>query len=210
MGKGVSAGPLLMAVSGGILAWTGLSSPTGNPRDVLTPLLSGRKPGPLGTGTAFSGPAGPVVGGSNSAIASDALRYQGAGYVWDGAPANGIGIWDCSSFANWVVGHDERLAIPGYPAGTYDGTVHGPNTLSWLAWTGCTTIGHSASDAQAGDLVVWQTHMGIAIGADQMISAQDSQSGTQVSGIGMPGELLYVRRLNAEGGPVPPRATGGP
>jgi cell wall-associated NlpC family hydrolase len=123
----------------------------------------------------------------------------GAGYRWGGAPAVGTGNWDCSSFVNWVVGHDCGMAIPGYAAGSYGGAEHGPATLSWLAWSGCTTIGHSGSAAQPGDLAVWQTHMGICTGPNTMISAQDPQNGTRISAIDgfISGELLYIRRLAA-------------
>jgi hypothetical protein len=96
------------------------------------------------------------------------------------------------------VGHDNGLAIPFYRVGGYNGSAHGPDTLAWLGWGGCVTVGNTGSVAQPGDLCVWQTHMGIAIGGGQMISAQNSASGTQVSGIdGFVPELLFVRRLKA-------------
>lgn len=140
------------------------------------------------TGTAPAGAAG-------STISADALQYKGAGYVWGGAPAQGVGNWDCSSFTNWVCGHDEGLAIPGYSAGTYTGASHGPVTGEWLAWTGLTTVGHDGKVAQAGDIAVWQTHMGICLGPDSMISAQTPSSGTQISSInGFIPEILFIRR----------------
>jgi cell wall-associated NlpC family hydrolase len=170
---------------------------------VANPIISLPGAGPTGI------PAGATPTGA--AVATDALQYKGAGWVWGGAPAKGIGIWDCSSFSNWVIGHDMGMAIPGYQGGTYTGASHGPTTLIWLAWTGCTTISHNAADAAPGDLCCWQTHMGIAIGGGQMISAQDAYSGTQISGIGMPGELLFVRRLKATIATGPPAKTpGGP
>jgi len=136
------------------------------------------------------------------------LQYKGASYVWGGAPANGIGNWDCSSFCNWVIGHDMDMAIPGNPAGTYTGQSHGAVTGQWLIWGGCTTVGHSGSAAVAGDLCVWQTHMGIAIGGGQMISAQTpGPDQTLVSAIdGFIPELLFIRRLNAV---VQPGSSGG-
>lgn len=139
-------------------------------------------------------------------IATDALAYQGAGYSLGGAPANGIGDWDCSSFANWVIGHDLGLAIPLYSAGDYTGQSHGPTTLMWLAWTGCVNV--SRSEVGAGDLCVWQTHMGIAISDSRMISAQNASNGTQVSGIDgfISGELLVCRRLKAT---LPPAGSPG-
>jgi len=142
--------------------------------------------------------AGPVAAGSASSIAGDALRYKGAGYVWGGAPAQGTGHWDCSSFSNWVCGHDVGLPIPGIPAGEYTGSSHGPVTGEWMVWAGLTTVGHSGSVAQAGDLAVWQTHMGICLGPNSMISAQNPSSGTQVSAIdGFIPEILFIRRYTA-------------
>ena len=143
--------------------------------------------------------------GSGGSIAAAALRYKGTGYVWGGAPAHnlgpaGIGDHDCSSLANWVVGHDMKLAIPTYAAGTYDGSSHGPPTTVWLIWTGCTTVSNKAVDAQPGDLCVWQTHMGIATGGGNMVSALNTSKGTQETTIqgGAPGgELLFVRRLKS-------------
>lgn len=163
---------------------TGIATPTGSPTAGIPGGVSS-----LGSGT-------------GSAIASDALRYKGAGYTWDGSPANGIGQWDCSSFANWVIGHDMRLAIPFYGAGKYTGSSHGPPTDAWVAWGGCTTIGHDGNVAQPGDIAVWVTlptgHMGICTGPNEMISAQSTSSGTQVAKInGFDSGILYIRRLRA-------------
>jgi len=101
-----------------------------------------------------------------------------------------------------VIGHDLGLAIPLYAAGTYTGADHGPPTGAWLLWGGATTIGHDASVAQPGDLCVWQTHMGIAIGGGQMVSARsataDPPTGVGAIAHGGPaGQQLFVRRLNA-------------
>jgi cell wall-associated NlpC family hydrolase len=54
--------------------------------------------------------AGVGKGASGQAIASDALRYQGAPYKWGGAKPDG---WDCSGFVNYVIGHDMGMRIPG-------------------------------------------------------------------------------------------------
>lgn len=136
-------------------------------------------------------------------IASDAMAYQGHSYIYGGAPGtNGQSGWDCSSFCNWVIGHDLSGAIPGFKAGSYTGAVHGPATGSWLTTGLCSTIsiGKVTSAAQPGDLIVWQTHMGIYTGNGDMISALNSQLGTRVTTVsgGAPGgELLTVRRYNS-------------
>ena len=64
-------------------------------------------------------------------------------------------------------------------------------------------MGHSPGSAQAGDLCVWQTHMGIAVGGGQMVSALNERLGTRVTTIsgGAPGgEVLFVRRITAAPG----------
>lgn len=136
---------------------------------------------------------------TNPQIASDGMRYQGHAYLYGGAPgSSGSQPWDCSSFVNWVIGHDLGGAIPGYKAGAYTGAVHGPPTTSWLTSGLCSTI--SKANAQPGDLVVWQTHMGIYTGGGNMISALDEALGTRVTTVsgGAPGgEVAFYKRYNA-------------
>lgn len=192
--------------AGGILVWSGLKGASLSTS--LKSLISGQAPSganvepvgtPAGSSAAGAGSAsGP--GAAVSGIAGDALRYEGHPYDFGGAPGtDGTHPWDCSSFANWVVGHDAGHAIPGFPAGQYTGAVHGPSTISWLAWSGCRTVGHDGGQAQAGDLAVWQTHMGICTGPDAMISARNPAKGTTTSKINgfIPGEVLFIRRLAA-------------
>jgi len=126
--------------------------------------------------------------GGTPGNAAGALKYVGHAYLFGGAPGrDGKSPWDCSSFANWVVGHDQGLPIPGYAGGTYDGRVHGPATVGWLAWSGAQHI--PASSAQPGDLIVWASHMGIYLGGGQMISALNPRLGTRVTTVkgGAPG-----------------------
>jgi NlpC/P60 family len=135
---------------------------------------------------------------SGNAIAEDALQYQGSGYVWAGTPGSGRGHWDCSSFANAVIGRDLGMAIPGYAAGKYIGQAHGPNTLLWLAWPGAKKV--PGNSAAPGNLAIWQTHMGICIGGGKMISALNAAIGTKVTTIqgGAPaGEILTIKQLVA-------------
>lgn len=169
----------------------------------LQDIITGKKPSgpavnapqnvnPL-TSQAASGSASVPQG----SIASDAMQYQGHAYVYGGAPGrNGQNPWDCSSFCNWVLSHDLNLAWPG--TGRYDGTSHGPPTGQWGAWfiAKRATVAGGIANAQAGDVVVWTGHMGIAIGGGQMISALDPADGTKVTpiqGYGN-GPLLCVGR----------------
>jgi len=156
----------------------------------------------VGGGSGTDNGGGPATGtqpSAGDAIASYAKSFVGAGYQFGGAPANGPGHWDCSSFVNWIVGHLMGLPIPGYAAGHYTGTSHGPISLEWDTWSGCTTIGHSGAAALPGDLCCWQTHMGIAIGGGQMVSARSASShpptGINTIDGDIPGEALSIRRL---------------
>lgn len=134
-------------------------------------------------------------------IAGAALKYDGAGYVFGGVPSHGIGSWDCSSFANWSIGNDCKMAIPGYPAGSYHGQNHGPVVLDWATWTGATTIHGSP---ERGDICVWAGlgaagHMGIALDATTMISALNHIKGTlktPIQGFGPRGVAVIFRRIS--------------
>jgi len=207
--------PLALVAAGGVLVYSGVeNTPVA---DIFRSLSQGKtpQPGPLPAGPSVTAdaPAGGTATGQQ--IAVDALAYQGHPYCFGGsqsASTNGCpaGTWDCSSFVNWVIGHDLGLAIPGFAAGTYDGTSHGPSTLAWLASIGTLVTRIPKASAGAGDIFCWQTHMGIATGPDSMISAQTPSSGTAVAtgdiSSFMPGEMLFVLRLKAT---LPAPGSGG-
>jgi cell wall-associated NlpC family hydrolase len=188
--------------AGGLFAYAGLkgySIP-----QTLQAIITGKKPtvqvqtASIDTPTASASPGTvqTVSGtGGTSGIVSAAMKYDGThNYHFGGPPP--IGTVDCSSWVSKVLS-DCGLTIPGgsWAVVTKNGTVHGPNTLSYLAWSGAETVSHKAAHAQPGDLVVWQTHMGIAIGNGEMISAQDEELGTGTAKIFIAGEILFVRRV---------------
>jgi len=203
----VKASYLLVAGGGAIILYSGLTGKrwTATLRNVISgkpipkttslPILTAAQAYAYGQGGVPASAAGSSTG---SAISDDALRYVGTWrYVWGGAPGNGQ-RGDCSSFANAVIGRDLKLAIPLYRPGTYHGQSHGPNTLIWLAWSGCFTI--HRNDVAAGDLAVWQTHMGIFTGPNSVVSALDVNDGVKnlsVSATAPFGEKLICRRLKA-------------
>ena len=125
-------------------------------------------------------------------IASEALKYQGAPYVWAGATPSG---WDCSGFVGYVLGCKFGLKLPLGFTGSAACRTHGPPAAAYKTWSAAKTV----TAAEPGDLCVWLTHIGIAIGGTQMISALNPSLGTVVSsiqGAGPPGEPLSIRAIN--------------
>ncbi len=185
--------------AGGLLLFAGLKGKKLS--SALRDVIGGKNPANA-TGDAITDPVGgtdaSIGAGSASgsgSIASDGISYTGHAYSYGGYEADPNG-WDCSSFVNWVVGHDAGMAIPGMAAGTYQGTSHGPATVEWLAWGGTTTI--SKSQLQSGDLCVWETHMGICTGGGNMVSALNPSLTTRqttIDGGAPPGEILVCKRL---------------
>jgi cell wall-associated NlpC family hydrolase len=162
-------------------------------------IVSGKSPTTADTANPIQQSAATITPGKNvfsSALAAIAVKYVGHAYLYGGAPGtDGSHPWDCSSFANWVVGHDAKLAIPGYAAGAYDGSGHGPATIEWGSWHRMAHV--QRSEVQAGDLIVWSGHMGIATSNTSMVSALNEQLGTLVTpidGYGS-GPLLCYGRL---------------
>jgi cell wall-associated NlpC family hydrolase len=170
----------------GIKGWSVLGT--------LGDLIKGQKPAqsndlPLGgVGTAGLAPAG--VG----SFAQAGLQYVGHAYSFGGAPKrDGSGAWDCSSFVNYVVGVRGGLSIPGYKAGGYDGSSHGPTTVQWASWPGLVNVPREA--VTTNDIIVWTGHMGIAISNTQFVSALNPDDKTAIRNIdgGGVGLLRYGR-----------------
>lgn len=206
--------PVILLGTGVYLAFFGVhyfGSDTKWPTDPVKAVLTG-KPIPavkgqtsaaaIATGVEAANPtaAGTAAGQAitnvhtGSAIANDALRYEGEGYIY-GGPSQ-PGKWDCSSFVNYVVGHDLGMGIPGgsWAAVCNNGNSHGPATPSWMLFGTPVNYGKE----QPGDLLVTAEHMGIVIGGGGMISAQDPALGTGIGNYtsGFPGGQPVVRRVS--------------
>jgi peptidoglycan DL-endopeptidase CwlO len=199
----VRPGPLLAVAAGLLLAYSAIKGKkvTSALRDVINGQSPKNAASNFITGDASLANSSLVTGTdttrTQSDVANAALAGQGHCYKYGGAPGtNGSGCWDCSSFVNYVIGVQLGGAIPGYGAGKYTGTGHGPPTGAWLIWAGVKGISRSA--IQAGDLCVWQTHMGVAISNSEMVSALNPADGTRVTsieGVAPPGEVLFPKRL---------------
>jgi hypothetical protein len=152
-------------------------------------------------------------------IAQDALRYVGLGYVY-GGDASSPGVWDCSSFVSYVLGHDLGLGLPGGSWGEpgFPPHSHGPVVVSYADWNGAQTVTAPA----VGDLVCFvgigaSGHIGIVLGPNEMVSALNTDQGTvrtPIQGYGPYGApIVYRRILGLPPGPgIPghPTAPGGP
>ncbi len=197
-------GRALAAVSlGTVFVWSGIRG--WSVLATIGDILGGKKPNQpvsYNLSIAASGVAAEtgeaIIGsGANAQIATIAAQYVGHRYVFGSAPGpDGSKPWDCSSFVNYVVGVKAGRAIPGYKPGKYTGKVHGPPTGSWYAWPGMDTV--KRADVQAGDILLWTGHMGIALSNESMISALNAKKGTRTqridSGVGR-GPIVRIGRL---------------
>jgi cell wall-associated NlpC family hydrolase len=150
-----------------------------------------------GYGTAAEG-IGSLTGAASNNIAATAESLIGFPYKWGAAPATGIS--DCSGFSNLVIGKLCGRSIPGFPNGSFAGTTHGPNCAAWLLWLASGGIKRiPLASTRAGDLAIWQTHMGIIVdGSQNMVSDLNPALGTRQTSIkdaAPPGELLICARL---------------
>lgn len=214
-GGGSPVIPVALMIIGGYIAWFAIhyfKTDTKWPTDPIKAILTGKEL-PVPTYEGEQQRVGAVKGqiakyaanattaggsGNANAIAAAAQKYIGQGYVWGGSAAQ-PGQWDCSSFVSYVLGHDLSLPLPGGHWGDpgFPPNTHGPTTGSYLLYGG--PIDRAA--VQAGDLVVWSSHIGIAISNSQIVSARDPQEGTGVSAIDATttslGEVASYRRVNS-------------
>jgi cell wall-associated NlpC family hydrolase len=160
-----------------------------------------------------AGPTQGAAGINGAAIASDAIGYVGrARYVFGGAPGTQKGVdagTDCSGFVSMVLCRDLGIAIPGFAAGAYSGSQHGPVVSDYIAWSGATTLGKNESPV-AGDLVCYapDTHIGIATSAVDFVSALNPSLGVAVTEIaGAASGTIVYRRINGTG--AAPTGDGG-
>lgn len=206
--RGINGTGLAAVAVGSVFLYAGIRG-----KSVLSTVqtvISGRPPSAAAGANPITTPAEPgglrIGGGSPpgsttmSAIADDALRYNGSPYVWGGHPGEhigptGIGDHDCSSLCTWVFAHDLGIDAPGIKP-PWPGLEHGPTTTSYLIWGGGLHI--PRSQCAAGDLVVGYSHMGIAISNTQYISAHDPASGTGVTNIDpFPDAVYSIIRVKA-------------
>jgi hypothetical protein len=212
--------PVAVVATGAYLAWFGVHywrTDVSWPSDPVKAVLTG-KPLPAATKEDLSQlttsvvkpglsiasqvtAAGAVGSGPGADIAHDALKYQGAGYVW-GGDASVPGKWDCSSFVSKVLGQDFGMRLPGggkWGDPGYPPNSHGPGSTAYMLYG----QGVSLAQIMPGDLIVSTEHIGICIGNGEMISAMDPRDGTGIGTFpaGFPaGPPVYRRVVGAPAG----------
>lgn len=197
---------LLIAGGGAILLWSGVRGKSWSTvlRDVVSGQNPTKAPNTNPIQTASSPPAAgaanlTTAGGSQvapsqvaAALVNGALKYIGHAYVYGGAPGpQAQQPWDCSSFMNYDANVVVGLSIPGYGPHQWNTNTHGPATGVWIMNppAGSKRVASNLTPQQAqnqalpGDILVDPTHMGIAIGNNQMCSALNPAKGTATSAI---------------------------
>lgn len=194
MANRTATGVFMIGV-GGLILWSGITNagvvasvqslihgvaPT--PGTPQVPFFKGGGNG--ATQTAYSPGTTSTAGGNNS-VASAAVKYVGTPYIWGGHDPSG---WDCYGFLTYVLHHDLGYNLPNNTHSGY---------LEFLAWGGASTV--DSSQIQAGDLILWPTHSGIAVSGTEMISAENPSKGTRIDTFANGGPLapepMTVKRV---------------
>ena len=139
---------------------------------------------------AAPGTAG-ILGGLGAAIGNATLgaRIAAAAQSHLGKPYKfataGPNTFDCSGLVTYVLHHDVGLNLP-----SNSHTVTG----QFYVWTGATTVDRPP---QAGDLICWPSHIGIAIDATRMVVAPSAGRNVQIENIWWK-PLPLVRRVKPQ------------
>lgn len=167
---GLNGLAVALAAAGGVVLVAGFRNVTIS--DTLRGILKGSLPAarPMQTNLAAAAARAAAGGGGASAdfgpgvptgdgakIAAEARHYLGRPYSFGAA---GPDSFDCSGLVTWVLHHDLGYTLPDD---------HHTVTGQFYVWSGATTVPRLS--CQAGDLVCWPSHMGIATGQNTMIHA---------------------------------------
>jgi cell wall-associated NlpC family hydrolase len=178
----ISAGGVALATTGALLVWSGLanSSPlstihgvfSGNPPTLNTPGAAGASTqGADVAAVASTLAASSVPGQTNgSNIVNAAMSFKSDQYSQ--ARRNDSGYSDCSSFVS------KALLAAGITPCNWTGGNY-PTTVSYHAWSAMKGI-PSASQAQAGDILLSFGHIAIVIDQNTAIGQENPAINVQV------------------------------
>ncbi|MES2211432.1 MAG: NlpC/P60 family protein [Chloroflexota bacterium] len=171
---------------GAFLLWTGVKNV--GIVDGLRDITSGRVPteGPQtpAVPTTSGGSSSVGANGFGAVIVAGARAQIGKPYKWAKA---GPDSFDCSGLVSYVLINNCGLKIRRM------------YTAEFYVWSGATTV--ARSEIQPGDLVCWPSHIGIAVGGDQMINAAHSGTLVREQKIWSP-PVPIIRRVNPGEVPV--------
>jgi cell wall-associated NlpC family hydrolase len=198
--SGIAVGTI---AAGLIIMWSGLKNATvldtvralargepipsaGSEIDAARAKVAGRVGGTItDLGTSVNG----VGSATGAAVAAAAQRFLGVKYVWGGEdPVNG---WDCSGFVTYILHHEFGLNLPDN-----NHTVTG----GFYIWSGAITV--PPAQCQAGDLVCWMSHIGIATDNQNMINAPGVGIPTRIQPIYWTPQPLIRRPIAYGAAPV--------
>lgn len=183
-GGGISGLAVAMATAGGFLVYIGVrnvpilqglreilkgQTPTARPKKVtaIPDTLQPSRFEQADDGSLFT-PGGSASG--IGAIAEAGKKYIGTPYVWGGHAPGGF---DCSGLVTWVLVRD--IGLTNLPNNNH------VITTEFLRWNGAKTI--TREQCQAGDLVCWFGHIGIAVSATEMVHAPQPGEKVKISKI---------------------------
>lgn len=189
---GVSGTAVALAGAGALLVYSGIRG-VGITEAVRSLVQSGTLPagstgGRIPNSTTGGAPAGALDAGSPLAASSAAggfgaqfaaacEAYVGkVRYVWGGETPDG---WDCSGMPTYVL--VQRMGRTNLP-----NQVHTVCT-EFMVWGGAVTI----PEPEPGALVLWPTHMGVAVDSERMVSAVNPSRGTVLDTFRNAGAVPY-------------------
>jgi len=166
--KGLPGVPVLLVLGGAALIFAGLKgvSVAEIARTMIKgdPLPAGKSdlpPERVGMAATLDGGLTPIggstgVAGAASTVVATARAQIGTPYRWGGHAPGGF---DCSGLVSYCL-TQAGVSIP-----------YKPHTVAaaFYVWSGATTV--ARGQCQAGDLVCWASHIGIATGPSTMVHA---------------------------------------
>jgi len=163
---GISGIGVGLMAAGGLVAWAGINNagileslrelakgnvPPKHPNEPFQNVGIAEAGATAAVAAATTGRAGAIVSQAQKHLHQHPYKYGGGHGQWNCSAGT---AQDCSGFASCVL---HELGLLNTPL----------NTTAFLAWNGATTV--QWAQRGPGDLIIWSSHMGIAVSASEMI-----------------------------------------